>query len=981
LAEARAGAAAAADRAGRAARHAAVPLGGPGDVPGEEALRGAEREFHRAADDRAEAVAHIARLADAAAKAAAELAQARRVLGERTAERDTAADVFGAAEDTLGARAQEHIEQWRAYRMSLTELSVPDPEAVDLAGWTERLDGAHPLRDTLRSAADRAHRELASALADAAARLDEARAELGELTGERDRLAAGAVATPPAPHTRGGRQRCGPGAALWQVVDFAPQLAAAERAGLEAALEAAGLLDAWITPDGTLLDPDTHDVLLTPTASVAAVARPLTEALHPAVDPDDAQAAALDEHAVTAVLAGIGLGEQEGEQVAAWVEPGGRWRVGPLRGAWSKEAAAYVGAGAREEARRRRLAELAGLVEATQDAVKQAGAAAEEVERRRAVLTDEFGREPSDQPLRDAHSAVSSASDQLRRTGERLERAAEDADWAERDHAAAVTERDQAAADVALPAGPEGLAAVRTALEDYRRTAAALLAAARRHADRQDGLAAWTEEFAAAAEAAEEARTQAHDAETRAAEERARLEALREAVGASVDEVRERLETAKRRIAELESAADRLDAEHRRAAEERWLAQGREKELTEQLTEAGGRRSAAVAELQRFAATGLLALACPVQLPEGDEPWAADPAVRLARRAEEQLREVDDSDGAWRRVQDDITRYYAELSEALTRHGHHALAGLDDWFVVTVQFQGRERTPGELTGLLDSEIDYRERMLTAKERNLLEEHLINDVASHLQELITEAEAQVGFMNAELEERPTSTGMRLRLRWEASPEGPAGLAEARARLLRQKADLWSPADRTAVGDFLQREIERVRAEDEHGTWSDHLRRALDYRSWHRFTIERYQDGRWRSAVGPASGGERVLTVSLPLFAAASAHYRSAHPQAPRIIALDEAFAGVDDDARAKCLGLLATFDLDVVMTSEREWGFYPTVPGLAAHHLVRRDGVDAVHVTTWEWDGHDPVRVERRAPRARLPTPREPGPGAADGGLS
>jgi hypothetical protein len=44
------------------------------------------------------------------------------------------------------------------------------------------------------------------------------------------------------------------------------------------------------------------------------------------------------------------------------------------------------------------------------------------------------------------------------------------------------------------------------------------------------------------------------------------------------------------------------------------------------------------------------------------------------------------------------------------------------------------------------------------------------------------------------------------------------------------------------------------------------------------------------------------------------------------------------------------DLDVVMTSEREWGFYSTVPGIATHQLVRREGVDAVHVSVWEWDG-------------------------------
>ena len=46
-----------------------------------------------------------------------------------------------------------------------------------------------------------------------------------------------------------------------------------------------------------------------------------------------------------------------------------------------------------------------------------------------------------------------------------------------------------------------------------------------------------------------------------------------------------------------------------------------------------------------------------------------------------------------------------------------------------------------------------------------------------------------------------------------------------------------------------------------------------------------------------------------------------------------------------------------MTSEREWGFYASVPGIATHHLVRRDGIDAVHVTTWEWDGNAARQVQ------------------------
>ena len=124
---------------------------------------------------------------------------------------------------------------------------------------------------------------------------------------------------------------------------------------------------------------------------------------------------------------------------------------------------------------------------------------------------------------------------------------------------------------------------------------------------------------------------------------------------------------------------------------------------------------------------------------------------------------------------------------------------------------------------------------------------------------------------------------------------------------------------------------------------------------------------------------MLAASVPLFAAASSHYASAgNPHAPRLVMLDEAFAGVDDDSRAKCLGLLAAFDLDVVMTSEREWGCYSEVPGLAIAQLARIEGVAAVLVTRWEWDGAKRIAVDN--PQAgTLPVPvAEPATDATPG---
>jgi uncharacterized protein (TIGR02680 family) len=911
----------------------------------EDHLHAADCAARAAARRRGEAVRHVAEHNRRVAREVAELRTLRAKLVEATAERDAAGDRLGETQEALRSAAEQHVRAWEKYRHGLRVLELPDPQDTTLELWTETLDGVSPMRTAMREASALAERALATELAAAEAVAAGMREELAGHTAERDRLVSGEVAAPPVPYTRRSGLRQGPGVAFWQAIDFAPGVPDRERAGLEAALESAGLLDALILPDGRLLDG--HDTVLFPAEPVPVN---LTSVLIPSLEPERAVA----EATVLRILESVGLGEQA---AAAWVAADGRWRLGTLHGAWDKAAASYIGHAAREEARRRRIAELDALMADLKARISAGRETVAGVKQRQADLAVELTREPHDHGLREAHGQVSGAAGELRRAADKVERISSDVGFKQDDLNQAVGERDDAATELRLPVGDAELDAVGTAVVAYREAMSALLAAARVHLHNLRTLADWKRELATARSALAEAEQRARDEAERAAEERSRLTTLQGAIGASVEELRARLTTATQRLTELSVLIE--DLEHRQVAarELRHKAEGRIEQLESQLVEATADRDTAVEDLRRFAGTGLLTLACAVELPES---WAPTNAVEVARRAEEQLKNVDGGDDAWRRVQDDVSQRYSELAEALSRHGHQVSVGLEDWLLVTVQFQGKDRSPADLVALLDGEIQYRERLLSAKERDLLEEHLVNDVAGHLQELITDAEAQVRRMNEELAERPTSTGMKLRMLWQPVKDGPEGLAEARRRLLRQNPDLWTPADRAAVGAFLQRLIEAERARDEHGTWQEHLRKALDYRGWHRFMIERFQDGEWRPGTGPASGGERVLTVSLPLFAAASAKYRSAHPQAPRLIALDEAFAGVDDDARAKCLGLLTTFDLDVVMTSEREWGFYPTVPGLAAHHLVRRDGIDAVHVTSWEWDGHVPRRVAASA---------------------
>lgn len=647
-----------------------------------------------------------------------------------------------------------------------------------------------------------------------------------------------------------------------------------------------------------------------------------------------------------------------------WVALDGRHRVGVLTGRWAKPAAEYIGEGAREAARRTRIAalrtELSLLLEASADADAQAQALAT----RRRTLDTELAAVPDDAPLIRAHADAAAAADTVRRARTRRdERAAEVTAAAGRAESAAA-ELQETAADLGLPPDRPALAAVRRALAELEVVLAGLWPALRERSEASRQAADEREEAVRAGERTAELAVRAEEADREAAAADERLATLRSTVGAAVAELQRLLAGTAEALRGC--AADQRRSREQHTEADRWAsrAEGRIEQLERAVTEAAAARSEAIAAFQRFTATGLIAVAVPdLAVPAADDgPWAPTPAITLARALETELSAIDDSDGAWERVQRRLSEEFKTLQDALSRHGNTASARMvEDGMIVDIVYQGRERAVPELAEALAVEVGELTRILSAHEPEILETHLITEVAGTLQELTAAAERQVLAMNAELEERPTSTGMRLRLVWRPSRKAPAGLAQARGRLL-QTADAWTAEDRAAVGEFLQTQIARQQTEDAAGSRLEHLTAALDYRSWHEFAVERQQHGRWVPATGPASGGERVLAVSVPLFAAASSHYASAgSPYAPRLVTLDEAFAGVDDDSRAKCLGLLHAFDLDVVMTSEREWACYPQVPGIAIAQLARVDEAAAVLVTRWEWDGtartrrEDPVR--------------------------
>lgn len=911
------------------------------------------------------------------------------LLRQRHAEVDRCQQAFAfAADNAQSARveldeallqrkqADQHAEQvggtlfeaWSEHYATLRQLGVDaDPLLRRLTEWVARPEGDNPAQTALANAWQEALQRYATREALLDGRRDTSQRQRAELNAERDRLLTGEDPLPPEPNTRAAevrRQRLG--APLWQLVDFHPQLEAAGRAGLEAALEASGLLDAWLSPDGTLTDDEGQpwlDVSWFHRTEVTGAN--LTDVLLPALP----EGCPVTTATLTGLLACVAYGRLDDHGAAeAWVSPEGRFRLGTVAGAWRKAEACYIGHTARAHARQRRLQEIAASLSALDLTDTELRQEVDELAADRQQAEREYRQAPSDRPLLEAITQATAAGRDVEQARRRLEQADArriEAESAVR-HAREQVKRD--AIDLRLPAEAERLVESEASLEqldqaqiqlghaasEWRRAWPAHLEQCQREGEARLALEETERDLASTKEQAEQTLT--------------RFETLRQSIGAKVDALLNALRKAKADLQQAEAELGTANTQRQRVGEQRAVAENEAKRTEETLVERSNTRTEAAERLHRFTVSGLLVSALPdLVLPT---QWTIDPTLNLARRIEQALSQIADDEATWTRVQKQIAEDLNELQRALGALGHQAISEPNDFgLTVTIQYQNRAERPGLLAQLLAEDIAQRSELLSAKEREVLENHLQAEIASEIQRLIRTADDRVNAINEELHKRPTTTGVRYRLQWvPLTPEegAPVGLEEARERLLNTSPDLWSAEERSTVGIMLQQQIatERARADvDSIGSsLIEQLARALDYRHWHRFRIQRQQDGNWRKLSGPASSGERALGLTVPLFAAIASFYgHGASPIAPRLMLLDEAFAGIDDTARAHCMGLVRQFDLDFVITSEREWACYAELPGVAICQLQRREGIDAVFVSRWFWDGrakqqmHDPDR--------------------------
>ena len=110
----------------------------------------------------------------------------------------------------------------------------------------------------------------------------------------------------------------------------------------------------------------------------------------------------------------------------------------------------------------------------------------------------------------------------------------------------------------------------------------------------------------------------------------------------------------------------------------------------------------------------------------------------------------------------------------------------------------------------------------------------------------------------------------------------------------------------------------------------------------------------------------MSMYPPLFSAVVAKYQGGRMDAPRLISLDEAFAGVDNKNIRDMFRLMTEFQFNFIINSQVLWGDCDTLDALAIYQLVRPENARFVTVMPYLWNGkakemlEDEEDMERRA---------------------
>lgn len=282
---------------------------------------------------------------------------------------------------------------------------------------------------------------------------------------------------------------------------------------------------------------------------------------------------------------------------------------------------------------------------------------------------------------------------------------------------------------------------------------------------------------------------------------------------------------------------------------------------------------------------------------------------------------------------------------------------------ILLEYSGNKVSPFFVLEKIEGDIGLQQAILNDKDRELYEEIIMNSVGRIIRARINRAEAWVAKIDQLMSERDTSSGLTFSLKWRpltAQWEEELDTKEL-VDLLRLDPKFLKPSDMDKITQHFRSKVSRAKelmAEKGYGeTFNQIIREMLDYRQWFQFTLY-YQRTREKKkeltnkVFYTFSGGEKAMAMYIPLFSAAYSRYQEARKEAPYIISLDEAFAGVDENNIRDMFDLVEKLGFNFIMNSQSLWGDYDTVSALSICELVRPQNAPYVTVIRYWWNGRE-----------------------------
>jgi hypothetical protein len=280
---------------------------------------------------------------------------------------------------------------------------------------------------------------------------------------------------------------------------------------------------------------------------------------------------------------------------------------------------------------------------------------------------------------------------------------------------------------------------------------------------------------------------------------------------------------------------------------------------------------------------------------------------------------------------------------------------------IVARMMGREVKFYELVQLVDSQIKENSTLLDEQDRLLFEDILIKSVSRKISGKIYHSEQWVKKIDALMRSMNTSSGLTFSLRWvtkQAEAEEQLSTKEL-VNMLKGEQSLLTPEQRERLINHFRSKIQmsknRIEDDNEQRSFLAVMKDILDYRKWFEFQLSYTKEGEktkelTNNAFFTFSGGEKAMAMYVPLFSAVYAKYQGGRPDCPKVISLDEAFAGVDEKNIQDMFRLLVELDLSFIANSQVLFGDYETVPDLGIVELIRPENMTVVTSIRYKWNG-------------------------------